>query len=66
MAQNKLDADDIVAIKCIDKKALRGKEDSLENEIRVLRRLVKFGLARAACKWSCSGRRAPNGRLSRQ
>lgn len=27
------------AIKCIDKKALKGKEDSLENEIKVLRRL---------------------------
>ena len=27
-----------VAIKCIDKKALKGKEDSLENEIRVLRK----------------------------
>jgi len=27
------------AIKIIDKKALRGKEDSLENEIRVLKRL---------------------------
>ena len=26
------------AIKIIDKKALRGKEDSLENEIRVLKR----------------------------
>lgn len=40
MAQNVADAEDIVAIKCIDKKALRGKEDSLENEIRVLRRFV--------------------------
>jgi hypothetical protein len=40
MAQNRTDPDDIVAIKCIDKKALRGKEDSLENEIRVLRRFV--------------------------
>lgn len=38
MAQNKLDPVDIVAIKCIDKKALRGKEDSLENEIKVLRK----------------------------
>lgn len=27
------------AVKCIDKKALKGKEDSLENEIRVLRKL---------------------------
>lgn len=41
MAQSRSDPEDIVAIKCIDKKALRGKEDSLENEIRVLRRLVE-------------------------
>jgi calcium/calmodulin-dependent protein kinase I len=27
------------AVKIIDKKALKGKEDSLENEIRVLKRL---------------------------
>lgn len=40
MAQNRFDPEDIVAIKCIDKKALRGKEDSLENEIKVLRKLV--------------------------
>lgn len=38
MAENRLDPKDIVAIKCIDKKALRGKEDSLENEIKVLRK----------------------------
>jgi calcium/calmodulin-dependent protein kinase I len=29
----------MVAIKCIDKKALKGKEESLENEIKVLRKL---------------------------
>jgi hypothetical protein len=40
MAKSRHDPDDIVAIKCIDKEALRGKEDSLVNEIRVLRRLV--------------------------
>lgn len=28
----------MVAVKCIDKKALKGKEDSLENEIAVLRK----------------------------
>lgn len=28
----------MVAIKCIDKKALKGKEESLENEIKVLRK----------------------------
>ena len=27
-----------VAVKCIEKKALKGKEEALENEIRVLRR----------------------------
>uniref|UniRef100_A0A6G1S8T5 Calcium/calmodulin-dependent protein kinase type 1 n=1 Tax=Aceria tosichella TaxID=561515 RepID=A0A6G1S8T5_9ACAR len=39
MAKSLEDPEDIVAIKCIDKEALRGKEDSLVNEIRVLRRL---------------------------
>ncbi|MFH4976433.1 hypothetical protein AB6A40_003142 [Gnathostoma spinigerum] len=29
----------MVAVKCIDKKALKGKEESLENEIKVLRKL---------------------------
>ena len=32
------------AIKIIDKKALKGKEDSLENEIRVLKRWAPFNL----------------------
>ncbi|KAG9510623.1 Calcium/calmodulin-dependent protein kinase type 1 [Fragariocoptes setiger] len=39
LAENRQDSRDLVAIKCIDKKALRGKEDSLENEIKVLRKL---------------------------
>lgn len=30
----------MVAVKCIDRKALKGKEDSLDNEIKVLRRYV--------------------------
>lgn len=30
----------LVAVKIIDKKALKGKEDTLENEIKVLRRFV--------------------------
>lgn len=38
LAQHKLNTDRLVAIKCIDKKALKGKEDSLENEIKVLRK----------------------------
>lgn len=46
MAQNVAEPEDIVAIKCIDKKALKGKEDSLDNEIKVLRRLVLGWLAR--------------------
>ena len=32
------DDGNMYAIKIIDKKALKGKEDSLENEIRVLKR----------------------------
>ena len=31
-----------VAIKIIDKKSLRGKEEALQNEIAVLRKLVIF------------------------
>jgi len=38
LAENK-ESGNLYAIKVIDKKALKGKEDSLENEIRVLRRL---------------------------
>ena len=37
LAENK-ESGNLYAIKVIDKKALKGKEDSLENEIRVLRR----------------------------
>lgn len=33
------------AVKIIDKKALKGKEDSLENEIKVLRRYVLWPLS---------------------
>ncbi|KAK8404718.1 hypothetical protein O3P69_007759 [Scylla paramamosain] len=39
LAEVKDDPSTVVAIKIIDKKALKGKEDSLENEIKVLRRL---------------------------
>ncbi|XP_063591816.1 calcium/calmodulin-dependent protein kinase type 1-like [Penaeus indicus] len=39
LAEVKDDPSHMVAIKIIDKKALKGKEDSLENEIKVLRRL---------------------------
>ncbi|CAG2106582.1 unnamed protein product [Medioppia subpectinata] len=39
LAQHKVDANRMVAIKCIDKRALKGKEDSLDNEIKVLRKL---------------------------
>ncbi|XP_013791008.1 calcium/calmodulin-dependent protein kinase type 1-like, partial [Limulus polyphemus] len=39
LAESRDVPDKLVAIKCIDKKALRGKEDSLENEIKVLRKL---------------------------
>uniref|UniRef100_A0A0K0EX60 Calcium/calmodulin-dependent protein kinase type 1 (inferred by orthology to a C. elegans protein) n=1 Tax=Strongyloides venezuelensis TaxID=75913 RepID=A0A0K0EX60_STRVS len=39
LAECKLQPGYLVAIKCIDKKALKGKEESLDNEIRVLRKL---------------------------
>jgi calcium/calmodulin-dependent protein kinase I len=38
LAEHKEHSGDMVAIKCIDKRALKGKEDSLENEIKVLRK----------------------------
>lgn len=38
LAESKESPGNLYAIKVIDKKALKGKEDSLENEIRVLRR----------------------------
>lgn len=39
LAEKKDDPTTVCAVKIIDKKALKGKEDSLENEIKVLRRL---------------------------
>ncbi|XP_011307070.1 calcium/calmodulin-dependent protein kinase type 1 isoform X4 [Fopius arisanus] len=39
LAESKERPGQMFAVKIIDKKALKGKEDSLENEIRVLRRL---------------------------
>ncbi|VDO50842.1 unnamed protein product [Haemonchus placei] len=39
LAECKQEPGHMVAVKCIDKKALKGKEDSLENEIKVLRKL---------------------------
>lgn len=39
LAESKEHPGELYAIKVIDKKALKGKEDSLENEIKVLRRL---------------------------
>ncbi|XP_063703604.1 calcium/calmodulin-dependent protein kinase type 1 isoform X2 [Culicoides brevitarsis] len=38
LAESKANPGQLYAVKVIDKKALKGKEDSLENEIRVLRR----------------------------
>lgn len=38
LAESKDHRGRLVAIKCIDKKALKGKEESLENEIKVLRK----------------------------
>ncbi|KAG8232226.1 hypothetical protein J437_LFUL011972 [Ladona fulva] len=38
LAESKENPGQMFAVKIIDKKALKGKEDSLENEIKVLRR----------------------------
>lgn len=38
LAESKENSNQLYAVKIIDKKALKGKEDSLENEIKVLRR----------------------------
>lgn len=38
LAESKTEAGKLFAVKIIDKTALKGKEDSLENEIKVLRR----------------------------
>lgn len=40
LAESKENSNQLYAVKIIDKKALKGKEDSLENEIKVLRRLT--------------------------
>lgn len=40
IAESKIHPGEMYAVKIIDKKALKGKEDSLENEIKVLRRYV--------------------------
>ena len=39
LAENKFERGKFCAVKCINRRGLRGKEESLENEIRVLRRL---------------------------
>lgn len=39
LAEDRTDRGKFVAVKCINKKGIRGKEESLENEIDVLRRL---------------------------
>lgn len=38
LAEDKFEKKKYVAVKCIDRKGLIGKEESLENEIQVLRR----------------------------
>ena len=47
LAESKDDGQ-MYAVKIIDKKALKGKEDSLENEIRVLKRYLK-AILQALC-----------------
>jgi len=39
LAENKLERGKFNAVKCINRRGLRGKEEALENEIKVLRRL---------------------------
>ncbi|KAK2142313.1 hypothetical protein LSH36_971g00059 [Paralvinella palmiformis] len=39
LAEDKMEKGKYVAVKCIDRKGIRGKEESLQNEIDVLRRL---------------------------
>ncbi|XP_051164925.1 calcium/calmodulin-dependent protein kinase type 1 isoform X4 [Leptopilina boulardi] len=46
LAESKERPGDLYAVKIIDKKALKGKEDSLENEIKVLRRLTHPNIVR--------------------
>lgn len=41
LGESKENPGQLFAVKIIDKKALKGKEDSLENEIKVLRRWVQ-------------------------
>lgn len=40
LGESKENPGQLFAVKIIDKKALKGKEDSLENEIKVLRRYL--------------------------
>ena len=40
LAEDKLNPGTYVAVKVIDRKALHGKEESLQNEISVLQKLV--------------------------
>ena len=39
LAESKRSPGDFYAVKCINKKSIKGKEETLENEIDVLRRL---------------------------
>ena len=38
LAEDRLNKNTFLAVKCINKKGLKGKEESLENEIQVLKR----------------------------
>jgi len=42
LAEERERSGSFVAIKCINKKSIKGKEESLENEIDVLRRFLYF------------------------
>lgn len=49
LAENKSERGKYNAIKCINRRGLRGKEEALDNEISVLRRLVSESLC--SCDW---------------
>lgn len=57
LAESKERPGEMFAVKIIDKKALKGKEDSLENEIKVLRRFSESAKRRADPEGSENGPR---------
>ncbi|CAG0884816.1 unnamed protein product [Cyprideis torosa] len=56
LAESKEEPGSFVAVKIIDKKALKGKEDSLENEIAVLRKLRHPNIVNLIDTFECKTR----------